>query len=267
MLPVERLRMDIDDVVDGPLGIERFTDDFESIRVRYGAIYNDALETDMFNDRTAYVELIRSSYGPLERVFVGSQGEIVGSVYETGSEPERFVVKADKENALFEYAVNVAKDFGVDFRSNEAQIDSNDIHIRTKRELGIDSFEDWFKSHLESHADKFVHIDFNQFVEVYENNQLWIDNTIEEILENGLFNPSASREELRDEIVGIVDSVKMVLDHPDAAKVAEAFNVDGSVMVDLDIDDVEYKIEAATVDAPEVKSDEPTVKQKNKMKP
>lgn len=267
MLPVERLRMDIDDVVDGPLGIERFTDDFVNGKILKGVVYNDALKSDLFSDETAYLELERNSFGYKERVFVGSDGNVIGAVENANKALEFFVVKADTENQLYDYAVNIGEDLGVYFRENEAQGYAGEHIARIKKEFGHGSFESWFKEQFKEHADKFVHVDFDQFVEIYESNQFWIENAVEEVLENGLFNPSSSREELRDQIVDIVNSVKEVLDKPEAARFAEMLNYDATAMVDLDIDDVEYKIEAATVEAQEVKSDEPTIKQRNKMKP
>lgn len=257
MLEAIALKEKLESVLKGE-SLDLINDEFEGTKARRGAIFNEALKCDDFQPETAYLMLSGRVVSDLDRVFVGSDGHIIGRAYD-GRDSEQFTLGHHPDSDLYKIAVKVANGLGQDLKANDHLYDQNDYRHSVQQELGVTKFEDWVKVKLADYTNTFPNIELDDLVEVLDSSDMYFQEAIRDLIVEDKYAVGLEKEDFIEEIKNAAKALYEISKHEDFEKMEAAFNVDVGAMLYLDLDDLEEELDEA-FPVQEVKS-------KNKLKP
>lgn len=215
--------------------------------VRLGSFFNDAIDTNVFADDKSYLMLHRKDSDAVARVFIGSDGEILGRFYETGEPSKEFTMGHEPNSELYKVAVGISQELGKNLANNEHIFDVNDVRIANKKELGVNTFTEWLKPELEQYAVHFPSIKVDDVIKVLDDTDFYFHESMKNLITENRFNKDVlnTPEALMAEIHNVGKCLHELSHVASFEPVETAFNVDVEALSDYYADDLEDELKEA----------------------
>lgn len=226
-----------------------------------GFILNHDYDCKLFEDDVSYVRFHRGFGGPGIDYIIGSNGDAILK-YSWGGLHLDDIRGSHEHSALFEIAEMI---YGEKFTNNYFEMDDEEILLRNKISLGVESFEEFITDNADPKGAPVL--SFEEFVDCLKETEFNALDATKKALEEGWFNcydaftlESYTAEDLKGDIENHIKTFEKLSLNSDFEDVCSAFGIDADKLTEIDFDDLEDEFEAAF--NPEVE-----VKVKNKVSP
>ena len=220
-----------------------------------GLKLDDRFECEVFDDDASFVVFHRTVGGPNVDYIVGSNGDAFLR-YSYGEQKIERIPGNHEHSALHELAGAYGKQF------TEIELDDDEIFLRLKKDLGVDSFEEFITDNADIKQGDVV--PFATVLEFLKDNDYNFEEAVQAIIRNDEYyvcnekGEDFSPEDFVKDIKAHLETLEEVVLNSDFENVCSVFSIDADKITEIDFDYLEDEIKEAF---------EPEVEVKNKSKP
>lgn len=225
-----------------------------------GFMLNHNLETNIFDNDVSYVRFHKSAGGPSADFIIGSNGDAILK-YSYGVLHLEEIKSDYDDNVLKDIAENL---YGEKFTANQFEMDDEELTLRQKQDLGVDSFEEWVNNNAQV-IDCEV-ITFKELLHHLKENDYNLESAVIDSLEKGSFNlcdfegVDFKPEDLIGDIKEHIRTLEKLSLNSDFEDVCSCFGINADDLTEIDFDNITDELEQA------FEQEEPEVKTKFKPK-
>lgn len=225
-----------------------------------GFMLNNDYESQLFDDNVSYVRFHRAVGGPNVDFIVGSNGDAIFRYSYGGHHIDR--ISGNHEySPLHEAAESI---YAEKFTYNNFEMDDEELTLRQKQDLGVDSFEEWVNNNAQV-IDCEV-ITFKELLHHLKETDYNLESAVIDSLEKGSFNlcdfegVDFKPEDLIGDIKEHIRTLEKLSLNSDFEDVCSCFGINADDLTEIDFDNITDKLEQA------FEPEEPEVKTKFKPK-
>ena len=224
-----------------------------------GLKLDDRFECEVFDDNTSFVVFHRTSGGPNVDYIVGSDGDAFLR-YSYGEQKIERIPGNHEYSVLFEMAEMI---YGKQF--TEIELDDDEIFLRLKKDLGVDSFEEFITDNADIKQGDVV--PFATVLEFLKDNDYNFEEAVQAIIRNDEYyvcnekGEDFSPEDFVKDIKAHLETLEEVVLNSEFENVCSVFSIDADKITEIDFDYLEDEIKEA------FEPEETEVKKTNKRKP
>lgn len=223
-----------------------------------GLKLDDRFGCEVFDDDTLFVVFHGTYGGPNVDYIIGSNGDAFLR-YSYGDQKIERIPGGHEHSVLFEMAEMI---YGKQFTENQFEFDDDEIFLRLKKDLGVESFKEF----VNDNASKIdcETVSFDVVFEFLENNEYSLEAAVQDILDKEEYyvcdveGKNFSAEDFINDIKTHIQTIEELVNHSDFENACQVFGVDANLIGEIDFDNLEEEIKQAF---------EPEVEVKNKSKP
>lgn len=225
-----------------------------------GFMLNHNLETNIFDNDVSYVRFHKFAGGPSADFIIGSNGDAILK-YSYGVLHLEEIKSDYDDNVLKDIAENL---YGEKFTANQFEMDDEELTLRQKRDLGVDSFEEWVNNNAQV-IDCEV-LTFKELLHHLKETDYNLKSAVIDSLEKGSFNLCDFEgvvfkpEDLIGDIKEHIRTLEKLSLNSDFEDVCSCFGINADDLTEIDFDNITDELEQA------FEQEEPEVKTKFKPK-